>query len=348
MHDILEGVAPDYLKNMFKNFFENNYLKIEVLNLRIRSFKYGKHFASTKPSAFRDSYFKTDSFSGQSSSQMMTLVLLLPLMICDYVDKFNLYWKTFMVLRDILLIVLAPYANSSLIQRLNLLVKEFLENYRSLTGKYLKPKHHHMTHYATVIKEIGPLRMYWCMTFESMHRFFKTAAINSSNFINVPKSVSYRYQLQKSFQNMQLYSVGLSNVNPFLKEEIGLTEFSNLCSKAGKNFIVDDVKIVHQVNFRGNLLTRKAFLFIKCSDEGFEFGKIDAIYSIKDEIFVLLNMYTGDYDKDLGAFELSRSSENFLFMSPGEAQYYLPLYSMKCNHRSRQDLDFLVVPCWIQ
>ena len=44
------------------------------------------------------------------------------------------------------------------------------------------------------INRCGPLVHYWCMRYESKHKYFKKMAQTLGNFINLPKTVANRHQ----------------------------------------------------------------------------------------------------------------------------------------------------------
>lgn len=347
MHDVLEGVAPDYLRQMFNSFFSSSLLTLEQLNLRIKSFKYGKHFIRSKPSAFRETFFKSDTHSGQNSGQMMTVLLVLPLMICELIPPGNEFWNGFLILRDIFIILISQYINRSALMRLNLLIKEFLESYKTLTDKTFKPKHHHMTHYVTSIQELGPLRQYWCMTFESVHRFFKSAAINCSNFLNVPKSVSYRFQLQKSFQNMNFYFHGVTAFSPFLKQNVSLSETKKLQALLCVDLSSKELYNIPYLEYKGNEYVKNCYLYLGIKEYEHQFGNILSIYNIDENMYFLLRVFTAQFDKQLGAFLLCNYSHVEKLIKPEDVEFYMPLYPMRCNVEGKQQSNFIIVPCWI-
>jgi len=129
-------------------------------------------------------------------------MVFFPLLIGDLIPVGCQYWEIYTTLRLILDIVMNSDLSISDIGKLKLLTQEFLQLYKILTGNHLKPKFHHLTHYATAILRDGPLRKYWSMTFEANHRYFKKYMQLSCNFRNVPKTVASKYQLQKCFQLM--------------------------------------------------------------------------------------------------------------------------------------------------
>jgi hypothetical protein len=64
--------------------------------------------------------------------------------------------------------------------------------YISLFQQTLKPKHHYLVHYCRIISLLDPLKLLWCMRYESKHRdiTLDCQAINSR--VNIAYSVSIK------------------------------------------------------------------------------------------------------------------------------------------------------------
>ena len=78
---------------------------------------------------------------------MMTLMLLLPFMIGDYVPYDNKHWECFLLLWDICRMVCAYQATSDDALHLAWLVQTYLECFVYLYGhSSITPKMHHLVH----------------------------------------------------------------------------------------------------------------------------------------------------------------------------------------------------------
>lgn len=69
----------------------------------------------------------------------------------------------------------------------------------------LIPKHHHMIHYPSCIRRIGPLIHIWCMRFEGKHNFFKKSV---KNLKNIAKTLVKKHQSQLAFHYFQRLQFG--------------------------------------------------------------------------------------------------------------------------------------------
>ena len=63
----------------------------------------------------------------------------------------------------------------------------------------LRPKHHYVEHYPTLVKCFGPLVHVWTMRFEGKHHFFKSVVHDAQNFKNVLKTLAIRHQNMMAF-----------------------------------------------------------------------------------------------------------------------------------------------------
>ena len=78
---------------------------------------------------------------------MMTLMLLLPFMIGEYLPEDDIHWECFLVLWDICAMVCAHEVTSQNSVKLGWIVKTYLESFTQLYGREkITPKMHHLVH----------------------------------------------------------------------------------------------------------------------------------------------------------------------------------------------------------
>jgi len=216
MHDILEGVAPLDLKIVLRHFIDQRFLTLEEINRRLTGFDYG-YLKKDKPCPFSSKCLtNSDTLLGQSAAQTFCLVKSMTFLFGDRFEEENQNWELFLTLLDILDILLSPCVSESSLPYLKSLIEDHHQLYRTLAGRGLRPKHHHMLHYPESIRQVGPLLYYWTMRFEARHKFFKHVATLGSNFKNIAKSVSsknqlllsYKLFLNKSFEKFEIQCTG--------------------------------------------------------------------------------------------------------------------------------------------
>ena len=70
MHDILEGVLPLEMKALLKYFFSENFIKLDLINLRLQSFAFGYSEVGSRPVSLTTATFDHDGKLKQSASRM--------------------------------------------------------------------------------------------------------------------------------------------------------------------------------------------------------------------------------------------------------------------------------------
>lgn len=111
-----------------------------------------------------------------SAREMWTFIHFLPLMIGDLIPRSNKPWKLVCLLIQIVL----PENNSEDIDNLKTLIKEHNALYIKLYGD-LKPKHHFLVHYPSLIRKCGPPKFIWSFRFEAKHQSSKAYSSNTTS-----------------------------------------------------------------------------------------------------------------------------------------------------------------------
>lgn len=75
--------------------------------------------------------------------------------------------------------------------------------YIRLFNDTLKPKHHLLTHYPTIIRYSGPPRHYWCFRFEGKHKEFKAYARTTSSLKNITLTLAKKFQYKFAYILLQ-------------------------------------------------------------------------------------------------------------------------------------------------
>jgi hypothetical protein len=133
-----------------------------------------------------------------SSSEMLCFINFLPLMIGDKIPQDDEVWDFFTGLLKILDIVMDSSVNEADLLYLDALVREHHRFYCRFFKATLKPKHHFMLHYSTVMRLVGPLKNLWCMRLEAKHKEIKKYATVISSRQNLALSLAIKEQLKLS------------------------------------------------------------------------------------------------------------------------------------------------------
>lgn len=199
MHIVLEGIIPVelscilyYLINIKKLF------KLAELNISMLTF-FSKNFVDrkSKPPEINS----IDPFTGSVSPsmkamQMWMLCRYLPLIIGHKVPADDEHWAFLLHLLELVDVIFASAFTQSVITFLELHIADHLALFVHLFGSIanLKPKHHLLVHFPTIIRKSGPLIGMSCMRYELKNSFFERSANIMCDFINVCETLAYRHQ----------------------------------------------------------------------------------------------------------------------------------------------------------
>lgn len=111
-----------------------------------------------------------------TASEMLCFVKFLGLLIGDLIPENDTFWQLYILLRRIIDILLSRTSTRDDTLLINNLIYEHNKLYIELSGNKLKPKYHHLLHYAMVLEMSGPFIHYSSMRFEAKHKDLKKLA----------------------------------------------------------------------------------------------------------------------------------------------------------------------------
>lgn len=223
MHDICEGTAVTLLKHFFGFLISSNVLTEFELKNRLTFFDYGKLNAQFVPSELR---LGTDKLN-QNASQMKCLMHHIPYLFRFEKDNIKLK-EPWSCIKYMLKIIRIVYSNSITELDLADLVKYVSQYLNGMIRCYdlnLKPKDHNMTHYAEIIRRVGPLVHLSTLRYEMKHKELTSIMKNKNNFKNVTKTIAETYQAKNVFRQVytdQIKHAALKKINPALVLEFAM------------------------------------------------------------------------------------------------------------------------------
>jgi hypothetical protein len=128
---------------------------LQILNERMINFDYGPDSSSKPPVLIMENIRKNNI--RLSASEMLVVVRYFGLFIGDFVPKTDPVWHLYILLRQILDLVTSMSLQIDSCELLQTLVAEHHDLYLRYSKQNLKPKHHFMLHYHTMLKKFGPL-----------------------------------------------------------------------------------------------------------------------------------------------------------------------------------------------
>jgi hypothetical protein len=326
MHDFLEGIVPFELSLVLAELSGSGYITLDSLNLAVSFFNYSLADRNSRPPTL-SSLFSLK----MSASEMWCFLRNLPLMIAHCIPRDNVYWKLILLLLDIADIVFAPAITKGSSEFLARLIDDHHSYFKELfPDKRLLPKHHFLVHYPSCLLESGPPVRYWCMRFESRHRFFKELAKISHGYKNICQTLAVRFQL--SLANILMNpSEHLSHeqVGPCDEVVVGSLDDAQvnvICSEMGlcrqdHIFVAKWISIGHYT-FNSNAIV------IHVIEEGnTQFVRVEKIVALRSSIFLICELLvTKHYDDHFHSYAVERTRDKRLLCIPVHAlKDHIPL-----------------------
>lgn len=305
MHDLLLGVLRYDLAFIINHLIKAKYLTLNLLNERIKFFKFSKVDSGNNIPQIKQEHLKKNMIV-ISASEMMALTLYLGVLIGDLVPEYDSVWIFYTVTVQILENLLAEsFSEASLVYLTSLIVEHhslFLERFEET----LRPKYHLLLlHYPKIIRLLGPPRYYWSMRYESFHRLLKISANSITCRKNLLKSLSVKQQLRFSARILSKKGLILSSDHgpSFVLHENLTNVFPGVFTNNAKG-----INWISVNNFYF-----KIGLALQIPAENDMFGIIKYIVLDKNEIcFAILKLKTLGFSNHLQCYEVTLSKTNIL------------------------------------
>ncbi|KAJ1530228.1 hypothetical protein ONE63_005155 [Megalurothrips usitatus] len=339
MHDICEGMLKyDLCQVLFNLVSVRGYFSIELLIDRLQGFDYGPNEVGNKPPTCKLSLNCLEKCSWNlSSSEMLCLSRYLGEIVGDLVPDTNRVWKLYVLVREIVEILSAPYFKKGLDVYLQTLIEEHREMYIVLFGS-LKPKHHLILRYPEILRRNGPFFAISSLMCERNHRKGKLYTKVCNCRVNFAHSVAVKSQLAlcerlmhpDSFTRNRLKTYGVSNVRID-----SIANYNSVVASLPLHMPGDIVSLAKSVQIYGTLYCIDSILVVKVGDWLPTIGKIVNII-VKDcetVIFVTRILCTLSYVKHICAFEVVPTNE-YLALCQDNIISYAPLWERRFSCKS--------------
>lgn len=249
MHDLFEGVCHYDMCEVLNYYInEVNIFTLDTLNSRKQQFNYGSYEIKNLSPSIKYTHIKNKRLK-MTAREMMNFIHFFPLVVGDLVPEDDPVWEFFLNLLKICDLVLSYKLVNESILYLKNLIKVHNSQYISLFSTTLKPKHHILEHYATVIEFSGPPDHYWSMRFEAKHKQMKIYAHAITSRKNITLTLLRKYELKFAhFLMSPLPNELLLNSNNMFKS----TNHSIIC-KLISNITETDFECYSEVIFKGTM-----------------------------------------------------------------------------------------------
>lgn len=209
MHDVFEGVCLYVMGNIVHRLIiVDKIIDLDTLNFKITFFNYGPEIRN-KPVKISEDNAKFKKLK-MSSSEMLLFCRYFCIIIGNDIPENNDYWKLYLLLRKIIMIITSPCISksSSLILQ-NLIISHHKLYLELFPDCELTPKFHFMLHLPDMLNKVGPPVHLWSMRYEGKHKSLKSIANVVASRVNISKTIAIKHQLH--FCNILTQNKGFEN-----------------------------------------------------------------------------------------------------------------------------------------
>jgi len=193
MHDVFEGICHYNMCHLILYYTEKvKIISLDTLNFRKQNFSYGLEQKNNSPPI--EKHHLSKFHLKMSARQMMCFVHFFPLIVGDLIPEDDEVWVFLLNFLDIIDILLSNELTQYSAPQLKYLIHKHNSDYVTLFQDNLKPKHHFLTHYPSIILKSGPPRHFWCFRYEAKHKELKMYARAITSRKNICLTLAKKYQ----------------------------------------------------------------------------------------------------------------------------------------------------------
>lgn len=281
MHDLNEGCILFLLKNLFKYFISKKVFNLDYLQKQVQYFDFGPYCKNT-PSLIN---IKKENLN-QNSSQLICIFRNIGFILHKY-RKDNTVkkaWKCVESLQNIVQICYSSEIKKADVKNLEQYISKHLQSIIDILKLQLIPKHHLLTHYPSIILEMGPVCHMSMLRFESKHKSLKNIAKQGNNWINITKTISTRNQAELIFNGFTYCDeIDCGKITTINMEKLIELEQEALANIADKNELICEVQWLNCNNFtyrKNSAVLHEHFFY-----------EIDRILVVEDKYFLLCSRF---------------------------------------------------------
>lgn len=340
MHD-LESIIKYDLTASLNYFIKEKFISLTLLKDRLNGFFFDDNDRKSKPPEITANHL-SQNLIHMSAAETFCFLRIFGLLISDKIPEDDDYWKVFLLLKFIYEICFAKKLHKDTHHILKLTISEYLQLLNQLFGaEYLKPKHHFLVHYPTVLREMGPLCHLSSMRFEGKHFSGKLVAKASRNRTNVCHSIALKEQYTLNYRFLNNPSLSNFVSGPLLRDcdtSEDVTFFRNegiICSN----------KIIRTkwLEFLGSRINSRTILVTPTVD-GFQFTQVNKIYVTENysSFLILGSNLECNFHNHSQSYKLSNNSSTVI----NRAIEYKNIHNFFNTYKIKLNSEFYILTKW--
>lgn len=207
MHDVFEGILHYNLCEIILALINDGYCSLDLFNKLKADLSYGEVEAGDKSPPITLKRLQSNKLL-MSASEMQCFAHHIMLIVGDLIPNKNYrVWKFLLQTVKFVDLLFLPFYTPQDLDNLKITISKMNEMYIRIFKTELKPKHHYLTHYPTMIRRFGPLYYISSMRYEAKHKVVKNYTKNTSNRLDLSHSIGRK--LQYNFACRLLSKIGL-------------------------------------------------------------------------------------------------------------------------------------------
>lgn len=313
MHDFLEGILRYEMADVLNILiFKKKFMTYSVFAQRLENLNHIITGRENVCPVLKDTSIKKGKII-ISAAEMKYLVTHLNVMLGDLISPGDEAWDLYLSARKIIMYLSSPSMNVESKINLKNLITSHLIMYKNVTQKFLKPKHHHATHYDDQIAELGLPRAVSCFRPEGKHKAMKSAVKMSTSRINTPKSMFIKHQLQQNHTFLlqkglqQKFKFSLSRTNNITLHD-DYEKFKEIITES----IIDNYVVVSWFSIDGLFFTTDLVILTNLNADILEFGLIKHIFlndSTQEVLLLYQKIKNHHFSEHFAAYHVSCTNE---------------------------------------
>lgn len=238
-----------------------------------------------------------------TSSEMLIFTHYFPLIVAKFVPTDDLVWKFCTIMIRLVELCLKSSFSPDDLARLRHLIETHHTLYVQLFNDDLKPKHHFLVHYPTVIEDSGPVYKMMCFRNEAKHRGFKQHAHIMPSRRNVCYTLCVKASLQFAYDVIHGTFLENDTNDGFQMSDIRLRKYFSEFILPLQQHVDHEVMLSSNANYKGTSYRAGNFLTMFRNDV-MHLYEIVEFMLLEDSLYLIAQVWeVGQYHEHFLAYD---------------------------------------------
>lgn len=246
-HDINEGVLHTELIYCMKQFIKDGFIDLKTINIRKNNFKF--YTVAEKNNMCVDinkEHLKKKKLK-MSGSEIATFFKYFPLFVGEFIPQDNTEWALVLSLYKMMNLSYKDSFSQRDIDELRQQIIEHHTLYKDITSNNLTFKHHNLSHYPSIIRELSPPKKMSTIRMEGFHKVSKAYSNCTTSRKNIVLSLAEKHQYHHIYQLKKDKTFKAPQVNSKINGDDLINQIRNrtFLQSVGSNVLVSHEKLTY-------------------------------------------------------------------------------------------------------